>query len=169
VDPRAGLNVVQQCKILHDCYWKSKFPWVDKTSNEGKINVYKNIKILMLILNLFTTETEAPAFFFFFPLSQGIIPRVSSVALSHLPSFLHYCWSAAISTSSSGKWVVDALSAIREGGQTTPSWNSIRRWSNSQFKFCREVVRQLPIEMLQQCYSRNSFMRTPFVMEEHYN
>jgi hypothetical protein len=40
--------------------------------------------------------------------------------------------------------------------------------ARSEIRAVRRVVRQLPVEMLQQCSSANSCMQTHIVMEEYY-
>jgi hypothetical protein len=49
---------------------------------------------------------------------------------------------------------------LQVGKQVVVAWSKIRA--------LRRVVKQLPVKMLQQCTSVNSFEWTCFVMEEHY-
>jgi hypothetical protein len=76
---------------------------------------------------------------------------VSSTTFWHLPSTPYYCWSTVISTSSSGKHMVVA-------------------WSKTRAVWM--VVKQLPVEMPQQCSSVMSCISTHMkactVMKKHY-
>jgi hypothetical protein len=110
--------------VTYESYSESNFRWaVNKTSSEKKLLLTKNMYILKLLLNLITSGIEALIISgntFFMP--------VSSAMFWNLTSTPRYCWNVVIATSSAGRWTGVSHSArnqgCKEGGQTTPSWNT---------------------------------------------
>jgi hypothetical protein len=80
-------------------------------------------------------------------LCQKCLLPVSLATFGHFPS-THCCWSPVIAT------------VIQVGNQAVVIWSEIRA--------VRRVVKQLPVEMLQQYSSVSSFMQTRVVMKKHY-
>jgi hypothetical protein len=107
--------------------------------------------MIKLLLNVDITIIEALVVSgnkFWYACVKRSLPPVSSVTFWYLASTPHYCWSAVIPTSSSGRQQVVVI------------WSEIR--------VLRRVVKQLPVEMFQQCSSARSCTQMHIVMEEHY-
>jgi hypothetical protein len=101
-----------------------------KKGNEKLLRIYNNTYIIKLLFNVVTVGNEALiSGNKFLCLYQRSLPPVSLAMFWHLPSTLHYCWSAVILTSFSGSKQVAV--------------------AQSEIKAVRNVVKQLPDEMVE--------------------
>jgi hypothetical protein len=139
--------------VIYEGYLKSNLQWaVNKTSNKEQIIVYKKyVHTRKLVLNIVTVEIEALVVSgntFLYACIKEICPLW---AQPHFDTFHQL------------SFIVEALwsqPVFQVGKRMVVAWSDIRA--------VRRLVKQLPVEMLQQCSSANSCMRMRFVMEEHY-